>query len=274
MNGHIFTRTDGTGNVFERRSRSETFREFLRRQFRGEATRAQIKFDIAVGLVLPVLCLVFDPVVFRGGFSSGRPLAGQYQLFAYGFIAVEIIALAVWLSIGSRAAEWCGVLAGIMLAGALFSVVIGVCLLPFSLFGLLFFLVGALGFTPFLTAIIYVRNARRALTAARAQMPRTGLFVTLLFGATLAVGAPAFAHWRINKLVESSLAEVLEGDDAQAAAGARRLGYVSWVASAELDQVVWAYGRTIDPQRQERLARAYREITGDDIKSRWYLLSD
>jgi hypothetical protein len=274
MNGHIFTRTDGTENVFERRARSETFREFLRWQSRGEATRAQIVFDIAVGLVLPVICLVFDPIVFRSGFISGRPLAGQFQLFAYGFIAVEIIALAVWLSIGSRAAEWCGVLAGIMFAGALFSFVIGVCLLPFSLFGLLLVLMGALGFTPFLTAFIYLRNARRALKAARTQMPRTGLFVTLLFGATLAAGAPAFAHWRIGNLIQHSLMDVLDGDDARADAAARRLRPIRWLAAGELDQMVWSYGKATDPQRRERLARSYRQITGDDIETRLSHLYD
>jgi hypothetical protein len=194
-------------------------------------------------------------------------------LFAYGFIAVEIIALAVWLALGSRAAEWCGVLAGIMLAGALFSLVIGIVLLPFSLFGLIF-LIGVLGFTPFLTAFIYLRNARRALKAARPQMPRVGFFVTLLFGATLAVGAPAFAHWRIGNLIQHSLMEVLDGDDAQADAAARRLRPVRWLAAGEIDQVVWAYRRATDSQRRERLARSYYEITGDDIEHRLSIIYD
>jgi hypothetical protein len=266
MNDPIFTRHDATKNAFARRSKRETLREFLRRQFRDEATPEQIKFDSAAGIVLPVVCLLFDPLVFRGGIS-GQPLAGHIQLFAYCFIAVEIIALAVWLSIGSRAREWCGVLGGIMLTGAIVSLVIGICLSPFSIVGLLI-LIGALGFTPFLTAFIYLRNARRALRAARPQMPHAGLYVTLLFGVTLAVATPAFAHWRINELVERSLMEVLSGDDAQANDAARRLRPVRWLASDEIDQVVWAYSRATDPQRKERLARAYREITGDDIESR------
>lgn len=272
MNEPIYTRTDGTNNAFTRRSKRETLREFLRRQFRNEATHEQIKFDIATGIVLPVLCLLFDPFVFRAGIL-GQPLAGQFQLFAYGFIAIEIIALAVWLALGSRAGEWCGVIGGIMLAGVLFSLAIGIWMLPFTLFGLLFIL-GALGFTPFLAALIYLRNARRALKAAAVQMPRAGLFVTLLFGATLAVGAPTFADWRINQLIERSLIEVLNGDDAQADASALKLRPVRWFASGELDQVVWAYGRATDPQRKERLARAYLKITGDDITRRLAVLYD
>jgi hypothetical protein len=272
MNERLSLRTDVANSLSHRRSHSDALREFLRRQFRGEATLAQVIFDITIGMVLPILCLMFDPLVFRSGIS-GRPLAGRFQLFAYGFIAIEIIALAVWLCVGSRAGEWRGVLAGIMLAGAIFSVGIGICLLPFSLIGLVV-LIGALGFTPFLTAFIYLRNARRALRAASAQMTRAGLSVTLLFGATLAFGVPAFTHWRISRLVEHSLAQVLGADDAQAEAAARRLRHVGWLASAELDQMVLAYGRATDPQRKERLARAYREITGDDIRNRWYLLTD
>jgi hypothetical protein len=161
-----------------------------------------------------------------------------------------------------------------MHAGSIFSAVIGVCLLPFSLLGLVI-LIGALGFTPLLTAFIYRRNARRALTAAGAQMTRAGFFITLLLGVLLAFGTPALAHWRVGKLIESAVAEVLNGDDAQAAAAARRLRYVEWFASAELQQMVWAYGRETDPRRQERLVRAYREITGGgDIKSRWLMLTD
>jgi hypothetical protein len=272
MNERLSLRTDGASNSFQRRAQSETRREFLRRQFRGETTRAQVIFDISIGIVLPILCLMFDPLVFRKGLS-GAPMAGQFQFFAYSFIAIEIIALAVWLGLGARAGEWCGVLAGIMFAGVLFSVAIGIILLPFSLFGLII-LIGALGFTPFITAFIYMRNARRALTAAKAQMPRVGLTLTLLLGAMLAFGAPAFAHWRIAMLIERSVAEVLDGDDSQAGAAARRLRHVSWFDSTELDQVVWAYGRTTDPQRRERLASAYYKITGRDIERRLAMLYD
>jgi hypothetical protein len=271
MNEHLSIRTAGTVDLSHERSRR--WGEFLRRQFRDEPTHGQVIFDIIVGIVLPILCLVFDPLVFRGGIS-GRPLAGEFQLFAYALIAIEIAALAVWLGIGSRTGEWRGVLGGIMLSGALFSAGIGICLLPFSLIGLLF-IIGALGFTPFLTAFIYLRNARRALRAGGTQLTRAGLSVTLLFGVTLALGAPAFAHWRVTRLIERSLAEVLEGEDARTHAAARKLRRVSWLASGELDQVVWAYGRETDPRRKDRLARAYRDITGGgDIEHRLAVLYD
>ena len=272
MNEPISILPAKTNTAFGERSKSDTFREFLRRQFRGEATLAQIIFDITIGMVLPILCLVFDPIVFRAS-GFGRPLAADFQLFAYTLIAIEIVALGVWLALGKRAAEWCGVLGGMMRAGALFSAVVGVILLPFSILGLMFF-IGIFGFTPFLTAFIYWRNSRRALACAGAQMPRAALYVTLLLGATLSFGAPSFIHWRAGKLVERSLAEVLEGDDARANAAAHKLRLVGWFASGQTDQLAWAYGRETDPARKARLARAYREITGGDIEHRWFVLSD
>lgn len=272
MKGHIYSRTEGADGAFNQRSKQGALRGFGRRQFQQETTLARLIFDLTVGIVLPVLCLAFDPVVFRNG-MLGPPVAGRFQVFAYSLIAVEIIALAVWLTVGERAGEWCGVLGGIMFAGALFSMFVGICLLPLSLIGLMF-LIGILGFTPFLTAFIYVRNARRALRSAGARMTRAGFFITLILGVTLAFGAPAFAHWRIGKLIERSMAEVLAGDDSQAKAAARRLRHVSWLASGEIDQVAWAYGREIDPLRKERLARAYREITGLDVESRLSVLND
>lgn len=273
MSEHFSINPRATGGVFNQRTKVDTVRDSLQRQARGEVTRAQVMFDIAMGVVLPILCLVFDPLVFRAG-MSGQPLAGGIQLLAYVFIAVEIVALAAWLGIGARAGEWCGVLAGIMYAGALFSVLVGICLLPFSVIGLIF-IVGALGFTPFLTAFIYLRNARRAHKAAGAQMPRAGLKVTLFFGVTLALAAPVFAHWQLGQLINSSIMEVLSEDEAQAKAAARRLRYAGWFDSAELNQMVIAYGSEKDPRRKERLARAYYEITGgSNIESRWNMLAD
>lgn len=272
MNEQIFSRTGATGDGLAQGAKQERWRAFMRRQFRGEATPAQMIFDITVGMVLPILCLAFDPFVFRAN-GFGRPLAAQFQLFAYTLIAIEIVALGVWLGAGKRAEEWCGVLGGIMWTGALFSAVVGVILLPFSILGLMFF-IGIFGFTPFLTAFIYWRNARRALAFAGAQVPRAGFFVTLLLGATLSLGMPSFAHWRVGKFVERSLVEVLEGDDARANAAAHRLRLAGWLASSQTDQLALAYGRETDPARKARLTRVYHEITGGDIEHRWLVLTD
>ncbi|HEX8458216.1 MAG TPA: hypothetical protein VF656_13020 [Pyrinomonadaceae bacterium] len=247
--------------------------KFLRRQWEGEPTLSQLIFDVTVGMVLPVLCLVFDPLVFRGGFFTSRPMFDGYQFLGYGLIGIEILALGVWLVLGRRAGEWCGVLGGAMMAGAVFSLGIGILLLPLSVLGLMFF-IGALGFTPLFTAFIYWRNARRALKSARARLSRAGVCLTLALGAIIPLGAPAFAQWRVNSMLERSLPEVLGGDERRAAAAARRLSYVSPFVTSGFDPLVAAYQSETDPARRERLARAYRDITGDEIESRLYRLND
>jgi hypothetical protein len=272
MNDEIMNRREATGAAFSPLSPPVRRQGFLRRQFQMEATLSQLIFDVTVGMILPALCLIFDPVVFRGSLL-GRPLLGGYQFFAYGLIAIEIIALGMWLALGRRAGEWCGVIGGAMFAGAIFSAGIGILLLPLTVIGLAVG-IGILGFTPFVTAVIYWRNARRALKAGGAWMSRAALYLTLAMGAVIPFGAPAFAHWRVNRLIERSLPEVMGDDETRAAAAAHRLSYLSQFVAGEFDEMVLAYDRETDPARKERLARAYRSITGDDIESRLYVLND
>lgn len=245
---------------------------FLRRQFQTEPTLWQLIFDVTNGMILPILCLVIDPIVFRGGFGRA-PVLGGYRFLAYGVIGIEIAALVVWLAWGKRAGEWCGVLSGMMFAGALFAAVVGILLLPLTLIGLVFG-IGVLGFAPFVTAFIFWRNARRALGAASTRMTRAAVCVTLVLGAAAPLAAPAFAGWRISRLIERSLPEALGEDEARAAEAARRLSYVSPFASGEFDEMVWAYDRETDPARRERLARVYHTMTGDDIRTRLSELND
>ena len=46
---------------------------FWRRQFAPSLTRPQVVFDITFGVIGPILCFGFDPLVFRGGLG-GAPL--------------------------------------------------------------------------------------------------------------------------------------------------------------------------------------------------------
>jgi hypothetical protein len=272
MSDEIMKRAAPAGAAFGLLSPPERRRRFWRRQFQTEATLWQLIFDATIGMILPVLCLIFDPVVFRGGII-GRPMFDDCQLFAYGLIGIEIVALGAWLLAGARAGEWCGVLAGTMFSGTLFSVVIGFLLLPFSIVGLAFG-IGILGFTPFVTAFIYWRNAQRAHGLAGTKMARAALCLTVAFGAFVPLSAPAFAHWRIKHLIERSVSEVLHGDETLAAAAVGRLGYLKWFATRDFEPLLRAYSNETDPARQRRLAHAYRQITGDDIEMRLYVLND
>src|SRR5262249_19547142 len=113
---------------------------FWQRQFLPEPSWAQNAFDVAAGILLPVLCLVADPIVFRGqGF--GAPFLGSIALLAYATIGVSILAITLWLVCRRPP----GFLAGFLFSGALFALLLGIFLLPLSLVGLFAAGMGILG---------------------------------------------------------------------------------------------------------------------------------
>ncbi|MDT7604028.1 MAG: hypothetical protein QOF61_2025 [Acidobacteriota bacterium] len=245
---------------------------FMRRQFIGRATHGQKIFDVVFGVILPVLCFIFDPVVFRGGLHDA-PLLGRYRLFAYGVSALGIVALVLWLAAGDRVREWGGMLGGVLLAGALFSFVVGVLISPYSLLGLII-LIGALGFIPFFTAFVYLRSGVRALRASELHVKGTRRALAITFGAVLSLAAPAYAHLKIERIVARALPDLTSDDGTRADAAARRLRRVGWIAGVDYDELAWTYARETDATRRERLARAYRALTGRSVEDRLSLLND
>lgn len=139
---------------------------FYARQVDDKRTPWQVFFDVAFGIVLPMICLIFDPFVFR---------RTEYQVLAHCFIGIQMALLAVWLFLGERAAPVAGLFGGAFLLGYAVAAAVGLMLLPLSLIGLIL-IVGALGFTPFFTAFVFYRNARRAFRMAAKQGAPTAMF--------------------------------------------------------------------------------------------------
>lgn len=172
-------------------------RGFWRRQFAESVTPRQRQFDITFGLILPVVCFVFDPVVFQGWLEDGDGFYGRWRSYAYTVSALEVVALAAWLLRAGGAGRPPAALGGVLVAGGLFSFVVGVAILPLSLVGLLFFFVGVFGLIPFPTAIIYLRNGWRAAALGRPDGDvgwREAAEFAL--GFVFALGAPALTpYW-------------------------------------------------------------------------------
>jgi hypothetical protein len=188
---------------------------FWLRQFAAEATTAQLVFDVAFGIIAPILCFAFDPIAFRNGFGGG-PLFAQYQVLVYLFSGLEIVTLVPWLLLreqlpGKR------LIGGILLAGGIFCAVIGCILLPFSFLGLFVYFVGAFGFIPFFTAIVYLRNGCRAHRAERPKANGMAQAAPILLGCLLAIGIPVLLSGSINEVVRQSVDEVIQGDTQRAA---------------------------------------------------------
>lgn len=141
-------------------------------------TRKQTVFDAVSGVALPLVCLLADPGVFRGW---------SYRPVVYSFILTEISILAAWLILKRRLQGSSLFFVGPLVAGGGFALALGVALLPLSLFGLLL-LIGVLGFSPFFTAVAFLRNGWRAF--CRGKTGRGGTTVAgvviagMLFAAT------------------------------------------------------------------------------------------
>lgn len=248
---------------------------FWRRQFQPQPTREQTVFDVVFGVVLPVLCFIFDPIVFRGNFFGGTPLFGRIQFAAYAVAFIEISTLLAWLCATERLGAHAATVGGFLYTGALVSLSIGIVLSPFSLFGILFAGIGLLGFTPFLTFVVFWRNGRRAFNLYPANEAngrrKLGAFV---LGIIFVLGVPLTAQLKISQVADASLTKLIEGDGREAEEAIEQLRLISYLTSTNMDKLVWAYHNEHDQTRRERLANAYLKLTGGDIERRRTLLLD
>lgn len=239
---------------------------FWSRQIRGEVTIEQSLFDVVFGVFAPIGCLIFDPVVFRGGIL-GSPLFAGWLTAGWCAIGLGFISLALWLYVRRPAP----LLAGMLLAGALFALLLGIVMLPLSLIGLVM-VIGIFGFMPFVTAFVFWRNFRRALRSdamkSRGATPVVLFVVGLSIGLLLPPAANGFVASRVAKGTEL----ILSGDAAQITAGVALLRPVRF--AADLDPLVRGYDRITDEETRRRTAEAYHELTGEDIEHRLVILLD
>lgn len=261
---------EGGGSLEEKREP-----KFWQRQFQQQPTRNQIIFDVAFGIALPVLCFIFDPIVFRGNFFGGSPLFGQIRFPAYALAFIEISTLLIWLCARERLGAYALTISGFLYTGAHVSLLIGIALVPLSLFGIFFAGIGLLGFTPFITSLVFWRNARRAFNLypvrAAGSKRKLGAFA---LGIIFVVGFPLAAHLKISQVADASLKKILEGDELEAQEATAQLRRITYLTDANTDKIVWAYHNEQDQTRRARLSRAYLKLTGGDIERRRTLLLD
>jgi hypothetical protein len=226
-------------------------------------------FSVLMGIVAPIVCLALQPVLLPGDrfLLPGLGFINAYRLFGYGVIGLEILALSVWIAFGDRLGVWCGPLSGVLFAGALFAGGLGLVLLPFSLIGLLA-IIGVLGFVPLFTARVFYRNAVQGYRHAGKYLGGTRLRASTLLGAILVVGVPGAIQVGISLVVRSAIRGVVEGEPS----AMNRLR--AWSPFVNGDRLVRSYEAEQDPVRKERLATAYRDLTGEDVETRLAILND
>lgn len=249
--------------------KSEPQKGFWRRQFQKKSTRSQRVFDWIFGVVLPVICFVFDPTVFKGGFFGPANL-GNYKPLAYVLSFILVMAMSAWLVWGEKLKWLNAFLAGLFAVGSLISLAIGIVLLPFSLLGLIV-LIGILGFTPLLTSIVYLRGSLRAFHAAKPFLERKILIRSFV----LSVLFSAVVPWVLNVQVQNALDEMSRGDARTIRAKARGLKYVAPLVNFDVLARQYALeNEKMDDERKAAFAEVYRELTGENIESRTNILMD
>ncbi len=98
--------------------------------------------------------------------------------------------------------------------------------------------------------------------------------ITILLSSIVAIGAPFLLGVALHQAVESSIDEIVHGDDGHASAAAHRIGPLRYFVGVESDQIVTAYQQASEPARKQLLRNCYQEITGEDIEVRIRIMND
>jgi hypothetical protein len=245
---------------------------FWARQFADISTEKQDRFDVVFGIVLPVICLVLDPIVFQGGFFGERPLLARFQLFAYLFCGLQIGIFLCWRTLARHLAPAAGLIGGVLLAGALFSLVVGVLILPLTLFGLII-LIGIVGFTPFVTAFVYLRTGIRAIRAQQRNALFESRFLLAVMAAFLSAAMPILISYKVSTTISAAMDQILYGNPQEARLAVNRLKWLR-VPSTQLELIVLDYSRETNSGKKDVLKRYYKELTGEDIDHELFTLND
>jgi hypothetical protein len=233
---------------------------FWKRQFHTESTYGQKYFDGLFGIILPVICFFFDPIVFRTN-DLGAPLAGQFKPFAYILSFVSIMALMAFMIWGAKLKWLNGFLSGLFAVGAIVSLFVGIALFPFSVMGLVV-LIGALGFTPLFTAFVYWRNAVRAYKITKPVLGINLLVKSMMLTAMFNLITPAIINIKIQKGLET----LQNGNPSEIRRTAQRLRLVApLVDFTKLYQKYDATGNIEIAQQNLALAESYKMLTGKEM---------
>ncbi len=234
---------------------TELVKGFWRRQFQKDLTAAQKRFDWTFGVALPIVCFVFDPIVFKGYSAE----LGFAKPFAYILSFTLIMAMSARLIWGEKLKWLNAFLAGLFAVGAVISLGIGVVLLPLSLLGLII-VIGILGFTPLFTAIIYFRSAFRAYQSAKPFLEKRVLRNAFALSLIFSFVVPYVVNIEIKKSVDA----MLDGDAQTIRSNARTLKYVAPITNFDALERKCGYENSyVNDNVNIALKEACAELTGN-----------
>lgn len=181
--------------------------------FAKDLPRQRLVFDFVWGMVMPIVCLVFDPFIFKNGgdpleiFEPSHSIApampkvqvNALAYYAWPFLAGQIATLGMALAWGKSLRRIAPFLAGVLATGFMVATCIGVLLALPAAFGTFAFGIGLLGFTPFFTAFTFLRRMRLMWYLSREQKREelkflfAGLGIVICLSLSVLVGTAALA---------------------------------------------------------------------------------
>lgn len=246
---------------------------FWAAQFGPSSTRLQNGFDVTFGLILPILCFIADPIVFKSFPLMGRPLMEDYQLFAYVLSTVEMGFFLVWRTFPAKVNKLAPLFAGVFFIGACFSLAVGVAMLPITAWTLFIF-IGLLGLIPFVSAFVYLRNGVRALKTQAHDLSLASRLTVATLSGLLVISSLTVGSIYVDNSISNSVDTLIYGNGVQAEAATNRLKWFRFIPGKYCNRLALAYGAEWNPDKREVLRRAYEEITGEDLELRQRMLAD
>lgn len=218
------------------------------------------------GVALPAVMLVLDPAVFRtNSFSMlGAPMLGAFRPFGYVAIGSGLASVIVHLLHGRQSAF----LAGILMGASAFAIALGVILLPLTFIGTFFLGVGLLGLSPFVSGTIVGRRARKAYSEASGPRRAASAFL----GFVMFFGVCTVAQVGASAALKGAVRDISSGQPDLKEVGIARLA--RWSPLLDLDELVPVWLDERDTPKKERIAAAYRRLTGASIEERAASLVD
>jgi hypothetical protein len=210
-----------------------------------------------LGVVMPPVMVLLDPVVFRGS-SFAPAFLGTYRPLGYVGIALGMAALVLVLTLRRGRAF----LAGTMAAGSVFAVTLGIAILPASILGIILFGFGLLGLTPFLCAVLAAWWSRKSFQESGSKHRFVVAIAGFLVFAVVCVGS----QLTVSRIFRESIDQILSNRLHMASGATERLR--RWSILIDMDQFIPLWEKEADPERKERLADAYRLATGEDLEKR------
>ena len=154
--------------------------------------------DLMGGVVLPAMCLVYDPGFF---YDSPNRLTDA----AFVAIVLQMLTLPAWAVGGRYVGRWSALFGGVLLVGAVIAGTIGAILSPLSVLGTFVYGIGLLGFTPFLTCVVFSRNLADAMRQAHAAGGKWDVRLLFAMGLLLAAGLPFLMESLFGQWIEMAI---------------------------------------------------------------------